>query len=292
MTEKIGIGKAHSKIILMGEHSVVYGFPAIALPLKDIEVTCLIKEAKEKLKFDFYDTLSTAIYSALDYLHIKDKPISYEIISQVPQKRGMGSSAAVSIAAIRAVFDYFDQPLSDKELEILVNKAEIIAHTNPSGLDAKTCLSDQAITFIRNVGFKSFAVDLNAFLIIADTGIHGHTREAVNKVAKHEESNLPHLANLGRLAEIVQEAITQKDIQTIGQAMSQAHQELKAIGVSIQEADHLVEVALANKAIGAKMSGGGLGGCIIALTDSQKEAQAISEKLLEEGAVNTWIQKL
>lgn len=93
MNKKIGIGKAHSKIILMGEHSVVYGYPAIALPLKDIEVTCCIKEAQENLTFDFYDTLSTAIYAALDYLQIKEKPITYKIKSQVPQKRGMGSSA-------------------------------------------------------------------------------------------------------------------------------------------------------------------------------------------------------
>ncbi|VTS30477.1 mevalonate kinase [Streptococcus porcinus] len=292
MTKKIGIGKAHSKIILMGEHSVVYGFPAIALPLKDIEVTCLIQEAKEKLKFDFYDTLSTAIYSALDFLQIKEKPISYEIISQVPQKRGMGSSAAVSIAAIRAVFDYFDQPINDDLLEILVNKAEIIAHTNPSGLDAKTCLSDHAITFIRNVGFESLAINLEAYLVIADTGIHGHTREAVNKVAKFEESNLPHLTRLGQLTEEVHRAIISKDIEVMGHAMTQAHQELKAIGVSIEQSDLLVQEALAHQALGAKMSGGGLGGCIIALAATKKDAEIICEKLLEKGAVNTWIQKL
>ncbi|VTS22092.1 mevalonate kinase [Streptococcus pseudoporcinus] len=292
MTKKIGIGKAHSKIILMGEHSVVYGFPAIALPLKDIEVTCLIQEAKEKLQFDFYDTLSTAIYSALDFLQIKDKPISYEIISQVPQKRGMGSSAAVSIAAIRAVFDYFDQPINDALLEVLVNKAEIIAHTNPSGLDAKTCLSDHAIIFIRNVGFESLTINLDAYLVIADTGIHGHTREAVDKVAKFEESNLPHLTCLGQLTEEVYRAIISKDREVMGRAMTQAHQELKAIGVSIEQSDLLVQEALAHQALGAKMSGGGLGGCIIALAATAKDADTICEKLLEKGAVNTWIQKL
>ena len=118
-------------------------------------------------------------------------------------------------------------------LEILVNKAEIIAHSNPSGLDAKTCLSDKAITFIRNIGFSTLDLDLDAYLVIADTGIYGNTREAVEKVAQAEEANLPHLAALGDLTEIVQKAIQDKDIQKIGHMMTKAHAHLQAIGVSI-----------------------------------------------------------
>ena len=179
MTKKIGVGKAHSKIIWMGEHSVVYGYPAIAIPLQGIEVECRIYPADEKIHFDYYDTLSTAVYAALEYLNHTDVAVSYDIRSEIPQKRGMGSSAAISIAAIRAVFDYFEQSIDMEMLEILVNKAEIIAHSNPSGLDAKTCLSDKAITFIRNIGFSTLDLGLDAYLVIADTGIYGNTREAV-----------------------------------------------------------------------------------------------------------------
>ncbi|WP_413251537.1 mevalonate kinase [Streptococcus halichoeri] len=292
ITKQIGVGKAHSKIILMGEHSVVYGYPAIALPLLTIEVECQIVPADKPLVFDFYDPLATAVYAALEELGKKKEPIAYHIISQIPPKRGMGSSAAVSIAAIRAVYDYFGKTLSDHLLEILVNKAEIIAHTNPSGLDAKTCLSDQAIKFIRNIGFESLTIDLGAYLVIADTGIHGHTREAVNKVAQFEEANLPVLAELGRLTNLVEGAIQTKDCQAIGQAMTQAHTCLQAIGVSVGQADHLVQVAQAQGALGAKLSGGGLGGCIIALAKDQASAASIQAKLREEGAVNSWIQKL
>lgn len=292
MTEKIGFGKAHSKIILIGEHSVVYGYPAIALPLTDIEVGCKIFPAKSPLTFDFYDTLSTAIYAALEYLNRLEEPIRYSITSQVPQKRGMGSSAAVSIAAIRAVFSYFQIPISASLLEILVNKAEIIAHTNPSGLDAKTCLSNDAIKFIRNIGFETIEIDLKAYLVIADTGIQGHTREAVGKVAQQEEANLPHLARLGYLAEQVEQAITSQDKVAIGRYMTQAHHSLKAIGVSIAKVDHLVDSALKAGALGAKMTGGGLGGCMIALANNLTDAKTISKKLKEEGAVNTWIQML
>ena len=292
MTKKIGVGKAHSKIIWMGEHSVVYGYPAIAIPLQGIEVECHIYPAEEKIHFDFYDTLSTAVYTALDYLNRTDIPISYAIRSEIPQKRGMGSSAAVSIAAIRAVFDYFEQSIDMDTLEILVNKAEIIAHSNPSGLDAKTCLSDKAITFIRNIGFSTLDLDLEAYLIIADTGIYGNTREAVEKVAQAEETNLPHLAVLGDLTEIVQKAIQDKDIQKIGHMMTKAHAHLQAIGVSIDVSNQLVKLSLENGALGAKMSGGGLGGCIIALASTKADAEKISNALKEGGAVQTWIEKL
>lgn len=292
MTKKIGVGKAHSKIIWMGEHSIVYGYPAIAIPLQGIEVECRIYPADEKIHFDYYDTLSTAVYAALEYLNHTDVAVSYDIRSEIPQKRGMGSSAAISIAAIRAVFDYFEQSIDMETLEILVNKAEIIAHSNPSGLDAKTCLSDKAITFIRNIGFSTLDLDLDAYLVIADTGIYGNTREAVEKVAQAEEANLPHLAALGDLTEMVQKAIQAKTISEIGPLMTKAHSHLQAIGVSIDKADQLVQISLENGALGAKMSGGGLGGCIIALAQTKAQAEKISKALTEGGAVQTWIEKL
>ena len=292
MTKKIGVGKAHSKIIWMGEHSVVYGYPAIAIPLQGIEVECRIYPADEKIHFDYYDTLSTAVYAALEYLNHTDVAVSYDIRSEIPQKRGMGSSAAISIAAIRAVFDYFEQSIDMETLEILVNKAEIIAHSNPSGLDAKTCLSDKAITFIRNIGFSTLDLDLDAYLVIADTGIYGNTRETVEKVAQAEEANLPHLAALGDLTEMVQKAIQAKTISEIGPLMTKAHSHLQAIGVSIDKADQLVQISLENDALGAKMSGGGLGGCIIALAQTKAQAEKISKALTEGGAVQTWIEKL
>lgn len=292
MTKKIGVGKAHSKIIWMGEHSVVYGYPAIAIPLQGIEVECRIYPADEKIYFDYYDTLSTAVYAALEYLNHTDVAVSYDIRSEIPQKRGMGSSAAISIAAIRAVFDYFEQSIDMETLEILVNKAEIIAHSNPSGLDAKTCLSDKAITFIRNIGFSTLNLDLDVYLVIADTGIYGNTREAVEKVAQAEEANLPHLAALGDLTEMVQKAIQAKTISEIGPLMTKAHSHLQAIGVSIDKADQLVQISLENGALGAKMSGGGLGGCIIALAQTKAQAEKISKALTEGGAVQTWIEKL
>lgn len=86
---------------------------------------------------------------------------------------------------------------------MLVHQAETIAHSKPSGLDAKTCLSDHAISFTRNIGFEEIEVNLGAYLVIADTGIHGNTREAVEKV---EANGLDALSDLNQLGELSQKA--------------------------------------------------------------------------------------
>ena len=292
MTREVGVGQAHSKIILIGEHAVVYGYPAISLPLLEVEVTCRVVPATTPWRLFEEDTLSMAVYASLEYLNIKDAYIRCQIDSAIPEKRGMGSSAAISIAAIRAVFDYYQAELPHDVLEILVNRAEMIAHMNPSGLDAKTCLSDQPIRFIKNVGFEELAMDLSAYLVIADTGVYGHTREAIQVVESKGKEALPFLYALGELTQQAEEAIKARDAVMLGEILTKAHGNLKEIGVSSLEADALVETALQNGALGAKMSGGGLGGCIIALVADYHQAQDLAERLEEKGAVQTWIESL
>ena len=292
MTKKVGVGQAHSKIILIGEHAVVYGYPAISLPLLEVEVTCKVVPAESPWRLYEEDTLSMAVYASLEHLNIKDACIRCQIDSAIPEKRGMGSSAAISIAAIRAVFDYYQVELPHHVLEILVNRAEMIAHMNPSGLDAKTCLSNRPICFIKNVGFTELNMDLSAYLVIADTGVYGHTREAIQVVQSKGKDALPFLHALGELTQRAEDAIRQKDAEKLGQILSQAHLHLKEIGVSSPEADSLVEPALNHGALGAKMSGGGLGGCIIALVANLDQAQELAKRLEEKGAVQTWIESL
>ncbi|EJH23833.1 mevalonate kinase [Streptococcus pneumoniae GA62681] len=258
----------------------------------EVEVTCKVVPAESPWRLYEEDTLSMAVYASLEYLDITEACVRCEIDSAIPEKRGMGSSAAISIAAIRAVFDYYQADLPHDVLEILVNRAEMIAHMNPSGLDAKTCLSDQPIRFIKNVGFTELEMDLSAYLVIADTGVYGHTREAIQVVQNKGKDALPFLHALGELTQQAEVAISQKDAEGLGQILSQAHLHLKEIGVSSPEADFLVETTLSYGALGAKMSGGGLGGCIIALVTNLTHAQELAERLEEKGAVQTWIESL
>jgi len=244
--EKKGRGVSHSKIILMGEHSVVYGYPAIAIPLKNIRMECIVERATVPFIHNKKDTLSTAIYTALNYLNKENENIKYKVISDIPPKRGMGS----------------------------------------------TCLSDSAIKFIKNKGFKNLEMNLGAYLLIADTGIHGHTRDAIMNIKNMGDRALPMLEKLGKLTEETEKFIEEKDVINIGKNMISAHGELKKLGVSIKKSDILVKTAIDEGAYGAKMSGGGLGGCIIALMESREKAEMTGKKLMEKGAVNIWIEAL
>ena len=292
---KRGIGKSHSKIILIGEHSVVYGYPAIAIPLKKIEIECAIEEAKSNFFYDETDTLSVAIFTALKYLKKENVKIKYKITSQIPQKRGMGSSAAVSIAAIRAIFNYFGENLEDELLEKLVNTAEIVAHKTPSGLDAKTCLSDKAIRFVKNKGFSYIDLNLDAYLVIADTGIYGNTGEAIQNVKNLGDKAELSLKKLGRLTDEMtriltgnienkEEKIRREKISKIGEIMTAANTELGKLNITIEKTELFVKTAIENGAAGAKISGGGLGGCVIALAENLEIMEKVKNGFTKCGA--------
>lgn len=298
---KRGIGKSHSKIILIGEHSVVYGYPAIAIPLKKIEIECTIEEAKSNFFYDETDTLSVAIFTALKYLKKENEKIKYKITSQIPQKRGMGSSAAVSIAAIRAIFNYFGENLEDELLEKLVNTAEIVAHKTPSGLDAKTCLSDKAIRFVKNKGFSYIDLNLDAYLVIADTGIYGNTGEAIQNVKNLGSKAELSLKKLGRLTDEMTRILTRnienkeekiKKISKIGEIMTAANTELGKLNITIEKTELFVKTAIENGAAGAKISGGGLGGCVIALAENLEIMEKVKDGFTKCGAENIWVEKI
>ena len=300
---KRGIGKSHSKIILIGEHSVVYGYPAIAIPLKKIEIECAIEEAKSNFFYDETDTLSVAIFTALKYLKKENVKIKYKITSQIPQKRGMGSSAAVSIAAIRAIFNYFGENLEDELLEKLVNTAEIVAHKTPSGLDAKTCLSDKAIRFVKNKGFSYIDLNLDVYLVIADTGIYGNTGEAIQNVKNLGSKAELSLKKLGRLTDEMtriltgnienkEEKIRREKISKIGEIMTAANTELGKLNITIEKTELFVKTAIENGAAGAKISGGGLGGCVIALAENLEIMEKVKNGFTKCGAENIWVEKI
>ena len=300
---KKGIGKSHSKIILIGEHSVVYGYPAIAIPLKKIGIECIVEEAKSSYFHNKTDTLSVALFTALKYLKKENAKIKYKVTSQIPTKRGMGSSAAVSIAAIRAVFDYFGEYLEDTLLEKLVHTAEIVAHSTPSGLDAKTCLSNKAIKFIKNKGFSYIDLNLDAYLVIADTGIYGNTGEAIQNVKNLGDKAKLSLKKLGRLTDEMtriltgnienkEEKIRREKISKIGEIMTAANTELGKLNITIEKTELFVKTAIENGAAGAKISGGGLGGCVIALAENLEIMEKVKNGFTKCGAENIWVEKI
>lgn len=306
---KPALGKANGKIILMGEHSVVYGEPAIAIPFPATHIHATITPIEGPVQLDcvYYqgdlasapqhlENLIAVVESTLNELKQEFNNFKLTIESTIPVERGMGSSAAVAIATVRAVFNYYSVPLTDDKLLTLANISETIAHGNPSGLDAAMTSGRHPLYYIKGKPFVPFKVSLSAYLIVADTGLKGQTRDAVASIAQlnkeDTETTMDAIHGLGDLARQAKFAIESANPVTLGAAMNEAHETLSSLGVSNERLNHLVYTARTNGALGAKLTGGGRGGCMIALAADKDTAACISNALVDAGAVNTWTHQL
>lgn len=304
-----GYGQASGKIILMGEHAVVYGEPAIAFPFKETKVTTTVtKAAVTTIDCVYYQGALAQVPETLKNIQVlvqqtlaafqqTEAALTLTIQSNIPAERGMGSSAAVAVSVVRALANYYQIDLTTEALLALVRYAENISHGNPSGIDAATTSSFEPIFFVRNQPFETFSMNMTqGYLIVADTGIKGKTREAVQDIAsqrnKQPAKTNAHIHALGKLTIAAKHAILKNELCTLGQAMTDAQQHLRALGVSNHVLDELIFVAQNKGALGAKLTGGGRGGCFIALAKSKKEALVIVTALKHAGAKNTWIQAL
>ena len=305
----IASGMAHGKIILIGEHSVVHNEPAIAIPFTSANVEVTIQKILGESTIDsiyhngkiknapgtiqnLIETLTEVcayFETSIDGLHIT-------VRSNIPAERGMGSSAAVATALVRALFNLFDEKLTDNLLNQFVSVSEKIAHGNPSGLDALVVRSEQAVYFIKNRGTEFFTVDLPGYLVIADTGDHGETGTAVRAVGElvenPETSGRIWVKELGEMTKQARHFIEKKDLKALGEILDFAQTNLRQLKVSNAKLDTLVQVAKATGALGAKLTGGGRGGCMIALVETEEQAVSMSAQLQKAGATKTWIHPL
>ncbi|CCQ92833.1 Mevalonate kinase [[Clostridium] ultunense Esp] len=309
MENKITTGTAIGKIILIGEHAVVYGQPALAIPFPETRIKTIISRKRGPVMLDcfFYKGLllnaperllglTTIIKEIVNGFDKELKDFSIRIESSIPPERGMGSSAAVAVATVRALYDFFDQPLTDQDLFKWSNISEKIVHGNPSGIDTAIIIGETPLYYIKGKPFVPFPFKLDAFLIVADTGELGQTQAAVASVEKlmdtDPEKGEDIIKQLGFLTKNAKVSIESNDGEKLGETMSKAHSLLDKLGVSNEILNLLVSVAVENGALGAKLTGGGRGGCMIALAATQQEAISISNKLLCNGAKNTWIYNM
>lgn len=304
-TKKSSIGHSHGKLILVGEHSVVYGKPAIALPFPILEAVAVVEKASEQMTIscDYYSGplsevpkkmkgIEACITETLTFLNKQHDRLFIRIHSSIPFGRGLGSSAAIAIAIVKSLFEFYKHTLQPNELMSLVHIAETYAHGNPSGIDMVAASSEFPIWFQKGNKIETLRIKGPLCLVVADTGRFADTHKAVERVKQVMKSNpVPTLESLNQLGMITidaKTALSQGDMKYLGGLLNQAHDELVSIGVSDDSINRMVEVARYSGALGAKLTGGGLGGCMIALAPTYTKAKVIADKLLKAGASNSW----
>lgn len=304
-TNGTGNGRAHAKAILLGEHAVVHGGAALAVPLRQLEVRAEVSTAPGRglrIESELYGgsaenapehlrPVITAVREALASIRRGHEIVQVRISSSIPHGRGLGSSAAVATAITRAVARRSAVVLTEEAAHQIVQLAERVAHGNPSGIDARAVAADWPLHF-REGQVEPVRVAAGLVLILADSGAPGSTAEAVARV---RELRTAEPKRVGRIldelsdgAELGRIALESGDALLLGDRMLAAHERLRELGVSTPRLDGLVEAAAAAGALGAKLTGGGLGGCVIALADDPEQGERIARILRAAGAKRTW----
>lgn len=260
-------GSGCGKLILLGEHAVVYGHPAIAVGLsKQTEVILDPRPGPTRI-------MEANIQDArLDELISKALPaegLAVRIRSELPTGRGMGSSAALCVALIRAREALHGNEPTLEEIHAAGFELESVFHGTPSGIDHAVAAHGGALFYRK--GEDPEILDMPPIqAVVLDSGRSGNTAKMVAAVAARRPSIDFALSQLGEFAGIAREHLA--DTTLLGELMIEAHALLKTIGVSTQTLDELVALSMANGATGAKLSGAGGGGVVVALCPENPDA--------------------
>ena len=178
----------------------------------------------------------------------------------------------------------------------LADIEEEVTHRSPSGLDAATVSSTSPLYFVKGQAGVPLKMNLQATMVIADTGIKGATKEAIIAVKHELDTNhstaLSHINHLGKLVNLAKDYLSNNEAMSLGIALNSAQNDLAALNVSDEHLDRLIAAANHNGALGAKLTGGGRGGCMFAITRTALGARKLAGILKDNGAKQVWLQPL
>jgi mevalonate kinase len=305
---------APGKIILFGEHAVVYNRPAIAVPVEQVSAKAMVSAdlrgtagsvqiqapgiglVAQLSELPASHPLAAAILNTASALGVNRIPAcTIKITSTIPVAAGLGSGAAVSVAILRAFSAYLGHPLSDEQVCQLAYDVEKIHHGTPSGVDNTVITYARPVYFVKDKPIEQLRPRLPFTLVIGDTGVQSPTATTVGEVRKawqqHKDEFEALFDSTGAIVDSARSAIENGTIELLGPLLDANHGLLRKIGVSCPELDALVQVARRAGALGAKLSGSGRGGNMIALVTAQN-AEKIAAALQRVGAVHTIITQV
>ncbi|HET7011318.1 MAG TPA: mevalonate kinase, partial [Anaerolineales bacterium] len=297
--------QAPGKVILFGEHAVVYGRPAIAVPVRQVQTTVDVEDFPDGPLGDVFirspaigleswlsvlpddDPVARITHMSLQRLPHREIPLQLDIHSDIPIASGLGSGAAVSVALARALSKHLGLEFPPRVLSELAFEVEKLHHGTPSGIDNTVISHEQPVFFVLGRPVEMLRVRQPFDLVIGDTGIPAPTAEAVGGVRKRWIADRRGLENLfdsvGLVARRARSAIELGPVDNLGPLMNENQALLQQMGVSSAELDRLLKAARGAGALGAKLSGGGMGGNMIACVTPDAIA-AVVEALKSAGA--------
>jgi len=301
----MGKGSGFGKVILFGEHFVVHGIPGIVSAIdsttnsevkrtdKIIEVHDERRGSKgyaEEKKFQQLESINRMLEKM--NLSPENTGLNIWLGGSLPGFSGLGASAASSVAIARAIAEEFNLSFSDQEINEIAYEAEKAYAGNPSGIDNTAATFGGLLWFKKNlVGgpniIEEISIKKPVEIIIGSTGIVANTKAMVNGVADRKKANPeiydPLFEKAEGLASEARKSIQQFDLIKFGELMDMNHGLLREINVSCKELDFLVDISKEQGAYGAKLTGGGGGGCMTALTPGKELQEKVAKKIEKEG---------
>jgi mevalonate kinase len=275
---------ANGKVILLGEHAVVYGYPALVVGVKRgaqasvaIDGSCTIRLGDLQARAGEGD-LGTAFAALMKSLNTP--PLRASVDLSIPPGCGLGASAAAAVALARAALDELEStqdetPSRVKRILSAADAWEKVFHGRPSGVDATAAALGGCFVFSRRHGIEPIEPAKPLHLAVAVADSPANTRAIVAQVAEQCEAGRDRFERIFSRIEVLvrtaQSALLDGTETTLGAVMDENHQLLREIGVSTLPLDRACEIAHAAGALGAKLTGSGGGGCVVALCETTTE---------------------
>jgi len=285
ITAKKALASGYGKVILFGEHAVVYGTHAIAAPIpiaiqakvedEDDGVHLVIPRwgVEERLQkgVDHKHSIYNSLDLILESLNLSTKDMRIEVYPNVPRAMGLGGSAALAVAIVRALIGHYQIKLTDEEINDLAYQSEKLVHGTPSGIDNTMATFGKFILYKKGKPplMKEIHAPKPIPIVIGLSGVESLTLKMVSKVRHSWEKNKAMYDQIFNQIDDIAlkgvKAIQSYDLSLLGDLMNLNQGLLNALQISTWELEELIEIARENGAIGAKITGGGGGGAMIAL---------------------------